>query len=243
MSNINNKSSQYKTEIKNTFKSLNPDNNEIIEANQLNECNKLMNYKQKNPFLYNSVKSLLSKKSEEDEEFITSKEYISYIDNQLNNKTKDEAENLFNIFCEGNKDGFSWTKLALTVKELGDDDKANEMMKLIEQAKLFNKEIKLDEIRDILNDNYENNINNIKYSNESEDIEEIEYSKNKQKKDEEDMKTISSKNEEPKENEGEKANKRYHRRYRDTKNKTENNDNVNNNNNNNKVYTKYRKKK
>ena len=137
----------------------------------------------KNPFLYNSVKSLLSKKSEEDEEFITSKEYISYIDNQLNNKTKDEAENS------------------------------------------FNKEIKLDEFRDILNDNYENNI---KYSNESEDIEEIEYSKNKQKKDEEDMKTISSKNEEPKENEGEKANKRYHRRYRDTKNKTENNDNVNN---------------
>ena len=240
MSNINNKSSQYKTEIKNAFKSLNPDNNEIIEANQLNECNKLMNYKQKNPFLYNSVKSLLSKKSEEDEEFITSKEYISYIDNQLNNKTKDEAENLFNIFCEGNKAGFSWTKLALTVKELGDDDKANEMMKLIEQAKLFNKEIKLDEFRDILNDNYENNI---KYSNESEDIEEMEYSKNKQKKDEEDMKTISSKNEEPKENEGEKANKRYHRRYRDTKNKTENNDNVNNNNNNNKVYTKYRKKK
>lgn len=239
MSNINNKSSQYKTEIKNAFKSLNPDNNEIIEANQLNECNKLMNYKQKNPFLYNAVKYLLSKKSQEDEEFITSKEYISHIDNQLNNKSKDEAENLFNIFCEGNKDGFSWTKFAMTVKELGDDDKANELMKLIEQAKLFNKEIKLDEFRDILKEDYGNNI---KYSNESEDLEEIEYSKNKQKKDEEDMKTISSKNEEPKENEGEKNNKRYHRRYRDTKNKAENNDNVNNNNNN-KVYTKYRKKK
>ena len=41
MSKLNNKSSQYKTEIKNAFKSLNPDNNEIIEANQLNECNKL----------------------------------------------------------------------------------------------------------------------------------------------------------------------------------------------------------
>ena len=239
MSNINNKSSQYKTEIKNAFRSLNPDNNEIIEANQLNECNKLMNYKQKNPFLYNAVKYLLSKKSQEDEEFITSKEYISHIDNQLNNKSKDEAENLFNIFCEGNKDDFSWTKFAMTVKELGDDNKANEMMKLIEQAKLFNKEIKLDKFRDILKEDYGNNI---KYSNESEDLEEIEYSKNKQKKDEEDMKTISSKNEEPKENEGEKINKRYHRRYRDTKNKAENNDNVNNNNNN-KVYTKYRKKK
>ena len=235
MSKLNNKSSQYKTEIKNAFKSLNPDNNEIIEVNQLNDCNKIMNYKQKNPFLYNTVKSLISKKSEENDEYITSKEYISYIDNKLN----DNTENIFNIFCEGNKDGFSWMKLAMTAKELGDNDTANKMMKLIEQAKLFNKEITLDEFQDILNDDYENNI---KPSSESEDFEEKENSNLKLKKEEEDIKTISSKNEDPKENEAEKTNKRYHRRYRDTKNKSENNDNVNNNNKY-KGQTKYRKNK
>ena len=237
MSKLNNKSSQYKTEIKNAFKSLNPDNNEIIEANQLNDCNKIMNYKQKNPFLYNSIKSLISKKSEENDEYISSKEYISYIDNKLN----DDNENIFNIFCEGNKDGFSLTKLAKTAKELGDDNTANKMMKLIEQAKLFNKEITLDEFQDILNDDYDND-NNIKSSNESEDFEEKENSNLKLKKEEEDKKTISSKNEDPKENEADKTNKRYHRRYRDTKNKSENNDKVNNNNKY-KGQTKYRKNK
>ena len=237
MSKLNNKSSQYKTEIKNAFKSLNPDNNEIIEANQLNDCNKIMNYKQKNPFLYNSIKSLTSKKSEENDEYISSKEYISYIDNKL----KDDNENIFNIFCEGNKDGFSLTKLAKTAKELGDDNTANKMMKLIEQAKLFNKEITLDEFQDILNDDYDND-NNIKSSNESEDFEEKENSNLKLKKEEEDKKTISSKNEDPKENEADKTNKRYHRRYRDTKNKSENNDKVNNNNKY-KGQTKYRKNK
>ena len=237
MSKLNNKSSQYKTEIKNAFKSLNPDNNEIIEANQLNDCNKIMNYKQKNPFLYNSIKSLASKKSEENDEYISSKEYISYIDNKLN----DDNENIFNIFCEGNKDGFSLTKLAKTAKELGDDNTANKMIKLIEQAKLFNKEITLDEFQDILNDDYDND-NNIKSSNESEDFEEKENSNLKLKKEEEDKKTISSKNEDPKENEADKTNKRYHRRYRDTKNKSENNDKVNNNNKY-KGQTKYRKNK
>ena len=237
MSKLNNKSSQYKTEIKNAFKSLNPDNNEIIEANQLNDCNKIMNYKQKNPFLYNSIKSLTSKKSEENDEYISSKEYISFIDNKLN----DDNENIFNIFCEGNKDGFSLTKLAKTAKELGDDNTANKMMKLIEQAKLFNKEITLDEFQDILNDDYDND-NNIKSSNESEDFEEKENSNLKLKKEEEDKKTISSKNEDPKENEADKTNKRYHRRYRDTKNKSENNDKVNNNNKY-KGQTKYRKNK
>ena len=235
MSKLNNKSSQYKTEIKNAFKSLNPDNNEIIEANQLNDCNKIMNYKQKNPFLYSSIKSLTSKKSEENDEYISSKEYISYIDNKLN----DDNENIFNIFCEGNKDGFSLTKLAKTAKELGDDNTANKMMKLIEQAKLFNKEITFDEFQDILNDDYDNNI---KSSNESEDFEEKENSKLNNKKEEEDIKIISSKNEDPQENEAEKINKRYHRRYRDTKNKSENNDNVNNNNKY-KGQTKYRKNK
>ncbi len=237
MSKLNNKSSQYKTEIKNAFKSLNPDNNEIIEANQLNDCNKIMNYKQKNPFLYSSIKSLTSKKSEENDEYISSKEYISYIDNKLN----DDNENIFNIFCEGNKDGFSLTKLAKTAKKLGDDVTANKMMKLIEQAKLFNKEITLDEFQDILNDDYDND-NNIKSSNESEDFEEKENSNLKLKKEEEDKKTISSKNEDPKENEADKTNKRYHRRYRDTKNKSENNDKVNNNNKY-KGQTKYRKNK
>ena len=237
MSKLNNKSSQYKTEIKNAFKSLNPDNNEIIEANQLNDCNKIMNYKQKNPFLYNSIKSLTSKKSEENDEYISSKEYISYIDNKL----KDDNENIFNIFCEGNKDGFSLTKLAKTAKELGDDNTANKMMKLIEQAKLFNKEITFDEFQDILNDDYDND-NNIKSSNESEDFEEKENSNLKLKKEEEDKKTISSKNEDPKENEADKTNKRYHRRYRDTKNKSENNDKVNNINKY-KGQTKYRKNK
>ena len=237
MSKLNNKSSQYKTEIKNAFKSLNPDNNEIIEANQLNDCNKIMNYKQKNPFLYNSIKSLTSKKSEENDEYISSKEYISYIDNKLN----DDNENIFNIFCEGNKDGFSLTKLAKTAKELGDDNTANKMMKLIEQAKLFNKEITFDEFQDILNDDYDND-NNIKSSNESVDFEEKENSNLKLKKEEEDKKTISSKNEDPKENEADKTNKRYHRRYRDTKNKSENNDKINNNNKY-KGQTKYRKNK
>jgi Ca2+-binding EF-hand superfamily protein len=235
MSKLNNKSSQYKTEIKNAFKSLNPDNNEIIEANQLNDFNKVMNFKQKNPFLYNTVKSLISEKSEENDEYISTKEYISYIDNKLN----DNTENIFNIFCEGNKDSFSLTKLATTAKELGDNETANKMMKLIGQAKLFNKEITFDEFQDILNDDYDNNI---KSSNESEDFEEKENSKLNNKKEEEDIKTISSKNEDPQENEAEKINKRYHRRYRDTKNKSENNDNVNNNNKY-KGQTKYRKNK
>lgn len=250
MSNKINKSSQYKEEIKKGFKSYSQDDNEIIETKQLNDINKIMNLNQKNPFLYNSIKNLVNKKSEENDEYITSKEYINNIDEQLNDiNTKEGIEHIFNVFCDEKKEGFSWTKLVLTAKELGDDENAKKLLKLIEQAKLLNKEINFEEFNDIINEDNDNEIkNNIKSLNESDEYEKNEkYKKIKikeQKKDEEEeeeMKTLSSKNEEINQNENEKTKKRYHRRYRDTKNKPENNENGNNINN--KIQTKYRKKK
>lgn len=249
MSNKINKSSQYKEEIKKGFKSYSQDDNEIIETKQLNDINKIMNLNQKNPFLYNSIKNLVNKKSEENDEYITSKEYINNIDEQLNDiNTKEGIEHIFNVFCDEKKEGFSWTKLVLTAKELGDDENAKKLLKLIEQAKLLNKEINFEEFNDIINEDNDNEIkNNIKSLNESDEYKKNEkYKKIKikeQKKDEEEeeeMKTLSSKNEEINQNENEKTKKRYHRRYRDTKNNYENNNNTNNVNS--KIHTKYRKK-
>ena len=249
MSNKINKSSQYKEEIKKGFKSYSQDDNEIIETKQLNDINKIMNLNQKNPFLYNSIKNLVNKKSEENDEYITSKEYINNIDEQLNDiNTKEGIEHIFNVFCDEKKEGFSWTKLVLTAKELGDDENAKNLLKLIEQAKLLNKEINFEEFNDIINEDNDNEIKkNIKSLNESDEYEKNEkYKKIKikeQKKDEEEeeeMKTLSSKNEEINQNENEKTKKRYHRRYRDTKNNYENNNNTNNVNS--KIHTKYRKK-
>ena len=254
MSNLNNKTSQYKSEIKEAFKSLEPGNNGIIETNQLNELNKIKDLNKKNPFLSDTIKSLISKKNEENDEYISSKEFISFVDEQLSgNNSKEDIEKIFNIFCEENKESFSWTKFAMTMKELGENDTANKLLKLIEQSKLYNKDINLDEFYDIINEDYEDN--NIKSSNEGESYEQKEKYKHKKKdanEEEEDIKTISSKNEDNKksieDNEMDKTNKRYHRRYRDTKNKnenkSENNDNINNvNSSNNKIHTKYRKKK
>ena len=255
MSNLNNKTFEYKKEIKDAFKPLEPGNNGIIETKQLNDLNKLMNLNQKNPFIYNTIKSLISKKNEENDEYLSSKEYISFIDEQFNDNSKKGIEKIFDIFCDENKESFSLSKLAMTAKELGDDDTSNKLLKLIEQSKLYNKEINFEEFYDILNDDYDNNIQSHIESDNYEENENFKLKeiikKKKEDEEEEEKKTITSKNEDSKKsleeneiNEVEKTSKRYHRRYRDTKNnKNENNDNVNNVNYNNKVHTKYRKKK
>jgi Ca2+-binding EF-hand superfamily protein len=238
----------YKEEIKTGFNSYQPDDDGLIDINELSDFTKLNDLNKKHPFIYNSIKSLVSQKKEEKEELISSDEYISFFDEQLNDiDSKEGLEKIFSVFCNGNNKNLSWTKLPLVAKELGDNNLANNLMKIIEQGKLFNKEINFEEFCGIMNDDSDKNI---KSSNESDenDIKESYKEKNKKlkkKEESEEMGTISSKNEDAKNsienNEGEKSNKRYHRRYRDTKSKNEINDNGNNINN--KTHTKYRKKK
>mgnify|MGYP002627354391 FL=1 len=247
------KSSLYKNEIQNAFNSYEPDNNGFININQLNDYTKINNIKKKHPFIYDSIKSITSQKNEEKNDMISSEEYLDFFDEQLNDiNSKEGLKNIFNVLADGDDKKLSWNKLPIIAKELGDNNMTNNLLNLIEQGKLFNKDINFDEFCDIINDDSDDD-KNIKSFNESDESEEKETIKNKNKKNKsqnkeesEDMGTITSKNEDTKNsmdnNDGEKSNKRYHRRYRDTKNKNENKDNGNNTNNN-KMHTKYRKKK
>ena len=247
------KSSLYKNEIQNAFNSYEPDNNGFININQLNDYTKINNIKKKHPFIYDSIKSITSQKNEEKNDMISSEEYLDFFDEQLNDiNSKEGLKNIFNVLADGDDKKLSWNKLPIIAKELGDNNMANNLLNLIEQGKLFNKDINFDEFCDIINGDSDDD-KNIKSFNESDESEEKETIKNKNKKNKtqnkeesEDMGTITSKNEDTKNsmdnNDGEKSNKRYHRRYRDTKNKNENKDNGNNTNNN-KMHTKYRKKK
>ena len=247
------KSSLYKNEIQNAFNSYEPDNNGFININQLNDYTKINNIKKKHPFIYDSIKSITSQKNEEKNDMISSEEYLDFFNEQLNDiNSKEGLKNIFNVLADGDDKKLSWNKLPIIAKELGDNNIANNLLNLIEQGKLFNKDINFDEFCDIINDDSDDD-KNIKSFNESDESEEKETIKNKNKKNKsqnkeesEDMGTITSKNEDTKNsmdnNDGEKSNKRYHRRYRDTKNKNENKDNGNNTNNN-KMHTKYRKKK
>ena len=245
------KSSLYKNEIQNAFNSYEPDNNGFININQLNNYTKINNIKKKHPFIYDSIKSITSQKNEEKNDMISSEEYLDFFDEQLNDiNSKEGLKNIFNVLADGDDKKLSWNKLPIIAKELGDNNMANNLLNLIEQGKLFNKDINFDEFCDIINGDSDDD-KNIKSFNESDESEEKETIKNKKnksqnKEESEDMGTITSKNEDTKNsmdnNDGEKSNKRYHRRYRDTKNKNENKDNGNNTNNN-KMHTKYRKKK
>jgi Ca2+-binding EF-hand superfamily protein len=188
MSCLKDKSLQYKTEIKNNFESFDPNNRGIIETQELNDFINSINSKKKNPFIYNSIKSLTALKKQENEEGISSEEYISFIDNKLNDdKSNEGLKNLFNVFCDGNTGNISWNTFPLIARELGNNEIADKLLKIIKQSKMYTKELNFKEFFELMNnenDDYSNytfknensensdiNINNLKI-NEYLDIDE-----------------------------------------------------------------------
>ena len=166
MSILKDKSLQYKIEIKNNFESFSQNNNGKIETAKLNDFINSVNSKKKNPFLYNSIRTLTAIKKKENEEGITFEEFISFIDNQLSDdKSNEGLKNLFNVFCDSNTGNISWNTFPLIAKELGDNAVAEKLLNIIKQSKMYTKELNFKEFFDIMNNDYDDLNKNYTFKN------------------------------------------------------------------------------
>ena len=183
---LRDKTSKYKKEIKSNFKSYNNNKKESIQTKNFNDILNVVSSNKKNKFINDSIKSLISIKQEENDDNISPEEYISFIENKLeNNETNDGLKNIFNALCDSNNEKISWNSLPQIAKELGDDEMSNNLMNVIKQSKLYLKDLNYEEFLEIMNsesdeekediklkskkDNINNNIN---YKNEDDDDEE-----------------------------------------------------------------------
>ena len=151
MSSFKDKTNQYENEIKRNFKTYNDNKKDRIQAKKFNDLLNISNKNQKNQFMYDSIKSLIDLKKEENEENISPEEYISFIENQLNDKNNDNLKNIFNVFCDSNTQKISWITFPLIAKELGNEELSNNLMNIIGQSKLYSKKINYEEFVDIMN--------------------------------------------------------------------------------------------
>ena len=164
MSSLKDETNEYKDEIKSSFKLYNDNKKDIIKTKQFNDFINIVDTKnKKNKFMNDSIKTLIASKQEEKDENISSDEYISYIENKLNNgKTNNELKNIFNVFCDSQTEKISWNSFPLIAKELGNNELSNNLFNLIKQSKLYLKDINYEEFLDIMNaesDEEKENIN------------------------------------------------------------------------------------
>ena len=164
MSSLKDETNEYKDEIKTSFKLYNDNKKDIIQTKQFNDFINIVDTKnKKNKFMNDSIKTLIASKQEEKDENISSDEYISYIENKLNNgKANNELKNIFNVFCDSQTEKISWNSFPLIAKELGNNELSNNLFNLIKQSKLYLKDINYEEFLDIMNaesDEEKENIN------------------------------------------------------------------------------------
>ena len=164
MSSLKDETNEYKDEIKSSFKLYNDNKKDIIQTKQFNDFINIVDTKnKKNKFMNDSIKTLITSKQEEKDENISSDEYISYIENKLNNgKANNELKNIFNVFCDSQTEKISWNSFPLIAKELGNNELSNNLFNLIKQSKLYLKDINYEEFLDIMNaesDEEKENIN------------------------------------------------------------------------------------
>jgi Ca2+-binding EF-hand superfamily protein len=164
MSSLKDETNEYKEEIKSSFKLYNDNKKDIIQTKQFNDFINIVDTKnKKNKFMNDSIKTLIASKQEEKDENISSDEYISYIENKLNNgKANNELKNIFNVFCDSQTEKISWNSFPLIAKELGNNELSNNLFNLIKQSKLYLKDINYEEFLDIMNaesDEEKENIN------------------------------------------------------------------------------------
>ena len=161
MSTIKNNSHLLKKEIKKNFESYAQDNNGIIETEQLNDFLNSVNSKKTSPFLYNSIKTITNIKKQENEEGISPEEFISFIDNQLNDdKSTEGLKNIFNVFCDSNTGNISWNTFPLIAKDLGDNETAEKLLNVIKQSKMYTKDLNFKEFYNIINNDNDKDNNN-----------------------------------------------------------------------------------
>ena len=188
-SSLKERTTKYKNEIRSNFKSYNNNKKDTIQTKNFHDILNVMNSNKKNKFINDSIKSLITLKQEENDDNISPEEYISFIENQLDNKEENDGlKNIFNALCDTNNEKISWNSLPQIAKDLGDDEISNNLMNVIKQSKLYLKDFNYEEFLEIMNaeseyekeeieiksNKIDNNINHkIHYEDEDEEVNNI----------------------------------------------------------------------
>jgi Ca2+-binding EF-hand superfamily protein len=188
-SSLKERTTKYKNEIRSNFKSYNNNKKDTIQTKNFHDILNVMNSNKKNKFINDSIKSLITLKQEENDDNISPEEYISFIENQLDNKEENDGlKNIFNALCDSNNEKISWNSLPQIAKDLGDDEISNNLMNVIKQSKLYLKDFNYEEFLEIMNaeseyekeeieiksNKIDNNINHkIHYEDEDEEVNNI----------------------------------------------------------------------
>lgn len=167
--------------IKEGFEIFDIENTGKINPIEIKEIMEEINLKSKNPFIYELISSLCSKKEIIERGGITSDEFIFYLKEKLSDtESKKGIKTLFNVFSDVD-DKIPMPSFYQTGKEIGDEKNSNEIKKLVEMSHTQSKELNFNEFYDIMREKDNNNYNDKNLNKNKNDIRVHKYEINYEK--------------------------------------------------------------
>jgi Ca2+-binding EF-hand superfamily protein len=153
------------------------ENSNLVDPREIKDLMDKLDLKDKMPFIYELINSLCTNREVRKKGGLTKEEFASYLENKMNNlETKGGINTLYDIFTDKKTDNLPMINFCTTAKEIGDNEKDQQIKELMEKAEMTGKELTFGEFYDIMRDDKDKtknkntnlrNINNNQPKNEN----------------------------------------------------------------------------
>ena len=136
-----------------------PENPNLVNPKEIKDLMDKLELKDKMPFIYNLIDNLCSNREIKKKGGLTKDEFISYLEEKMNDsESREGISTLYNVFTDPKNENLPLTNFCRTARELGDNEKDQELKELLENADMTGREIDFDEFYEIMSDEKNNKV-------------------------------------------------------------------------------------
>ena len=186
------------------------ENPDLVNPREIKDLMDKLEFKDKMPFIYDLIEKMCSDREIRRKGGLTKDEFVNYIEEKLSDpESKDGINTLYNVFTDTKEEPLPMTNFCRTARQIGDNEKDQELKELLENADMTGKELTFDEFYEIMKtDQEQNNRQNLRnYKKNQPKVQNLysnKYSKKKEEPSEENKYSykrtkVETKKEEPQE--------------------------------------------
>ena len=136
------------------------EDSDLINPKEIKDLMDKLELKDKMPFVYNLIDSLSSSREIRRKGGLTKDEFITYVENKMNDQeSKEGIRTIYSMFTDQNDDYLPMTNFGRTARDIGDNEKDQELKELLDKADMTGKELDFNEFYEIMKNDNETNEN------------------------------------------------------------------------------------
>jgi len=167
------------------------ENPDLVNPREIKDLMDKLEFRDKMPFIYDLIEKMCSDREIRRKGGLTKDQFVNYIEEKLSDpESKDGINTLYNVFTDTKEEPLPMTNFCRTARQIGDNEKDQELKELLENADMTGKELTFDEFYEIMkNDEEQNNRQNLRNYKKNQpkvqNLYSIKYSKKKEEPPEE----------------------------------------------------------